>query len=89
VTEGWGKPHKEGLHDLYTSPSIIRIIKTRRLRWAGHVERMGEKMNVCRLLLENPRGMRPLGRPGRRWIYNFQMDLLEMGSDELDCIGLA
>jgi hypothetical protein len=63
VTGGWRKLHNEELHDLYSSPSIIRIIKSRRMRWAGHVARMEEKRNMCRLLVGKPEGKRPLGRP--------------------------
>jgi hypothetical protein len=62
VTGEWRQLHNEELHDLYSSPSIIRIIKSRKMRWAGHVARMGEKRNVFRLLV----GKRPLGRPRRR-----------------------
>jgi hypothetical protein len=75
VTGGWGKLHNEELHNLYTSPSIIRIIKSRRMRWAGHVARMGEKGDVYRLLVGKPEGKRPLGRPRRGWIDNIKMDL--------------
>jgi hypothetical protein len=67
-----------GLHNLYSSPSIIRIIKPRRMRWTGHVARMVEKRNVYRLLVGKPEGKRPLGRPRRRWIDNIKMDLLEI-----------
>jgi hypothetical protein len=66
VTGGWRKLHNEELRDLYTSPSIIRIIKSRRMRWAGHVERMGEKRNAYRVLVGNTEGKRPLGRPRQR-----------------------
>jgi hypothetical protein len=76
LSGGWRKLHNEELHNLYSSPNIIRIIKTRRMRWAGHVARMGEKRNVCRLLVGKPEGKRPLGRPRRRWIDNIKMDLL-------------
>jgi hypothetical protein len=62
VTGGWRKLHNEELHNLYSSPSIIRIIKSRRMRWAGHVARMGEKRNEYRLLVGKPEGKRPLGR---------------------------
>jgi hypothetical protein len=65
VTGGWRKLHNEELHNLYSSPSKIRIIKSRRMRWAGHVARMGEKRNVYRLLVGKPEGKRPLGRPRR------------------------
>jgi hypothetical protein len=70
VMGGWRKLHNDELHNLYFSPNIIRIIKTRRMRWAGHVARMGEKMYMYRLLVGKPEGKRPLGRPRRRWIDN-------------------
>jgi hypothetical protein len=89
VTGGWRKLHNEEIHNLYCSPSIIRIIKSRRMRWAGHVARMGEKRNVYRLLVGNPEGKRPLGRPRRRSIDNIKMDLLEIGLDVVVWIGLA
>jgi hypothetical protein len=79
----------EELHNLYSSPSIIRIIKSRRMRWAGHVAQMGEKSNVNRLLVGKPEGKRPLGRPRRRWIDNIKMDLLEIGVNVVEWIGLA
>jgi hypothetical protein len=66
VTGGWRKLHNEELHNLYSFPSIIRIIKSRRMRWAGHVARMGEKRNAYRILVGNPEGKRPLGRSRRR-----------------------
>jgi hypothetical protein len=69
VTGEWKKLHSEELHDLCSSPSIIRIIKMRRMRWAGHVTLMGEKRNAYRLLVGKPEGRRPLGRPRRSgWI---------------------
>jgi hypothetical protein len=89
VTGGWRKLHNEELHNFYSSPSIIRIITSRRLRWLGHVARMGEKRNVYRLLVGKPRGKRLLGRPRRRWIDNIKMDLLEMGLSIVDWIGLT
>jgi hypothetical protein len=89
VTGGLRKLHKEELHNLYSSPSIIRIIKSRRLRWAGHVARMGEKRDVYRSLVRKPEGKRPLGRPRRRRIDNIKMDLLEIGLNVVDWIGLA
>jgi hypothetical protein len=73
----------------WSSPSIIRIIKSRIMSWAGHVARMGEKRNVHRLLVGKPDGKRPLGRPRRRWIDNIKIDLLEIGLSVVDWIGLA
>jgi hypothetical protein len=91
MTEGWRKLHTEELRDVYSSPSthIIRIIKSRKMRWTGHVAQMGEKRNVYRLLVRKPEGKRPLGRPRRRWVDNIQMDLLEIGWSSADWIGLA
>jgi hypothetical protein len=89
VTGGWGKLHNEQLRDLYSSPSIIRIIKSRRMRWAGHVARMGEKINAYRLLVGKLEGKRPLGRPRRRWVDYTKMDLLEICWGGVDLIGLA
>jgi hypothetical protein len=66
VTGGWRKLHNGELHNLYSSPSIIRMIKSMRLRWAGHVSRMGVKRNAYRILVGKPEGKRPLGRPRRR-----------------------
>jgi hypothetical protein len=83
------KLHNEELHNLYFSPSIIRIIKSKRMRWAWHVARMGEKSNVYGLLVEKPEGKRPLGGPRRRWIDNIEVDLLEIGLSVVDWIGLA
>jgi hypothetical protein len=77
------------LHDLYSLQSIIRIIKSRRMWWAGHVAQKGEKRNAYRLLVGKPEGKRPLGRPRRRWVDNIRMDLGEMGWGDLDWIGLA
>jgi hypothetical protein len=79
VTGGWRKLHNEELRDLYSSPSIIRIIKPKSMRWAGHVVRMGEKRNVYRLLVGKPEGGGPLGRPRRRWMDNIKMDPVEIG----------
>jgi hypothetical protein len=70
VIGSWRKLHNEDLHNLYCSPSTIRIIKSRRMRWAGHVARMGEKRNACMILVGKPEGKRPLGRPRRRWEDN-------------------
>jgi hypothetical protein len=79
----WRKLHNEELHDLYSSPSIIRMMKSRRMRWAGHVARMGEKKNAYRLLVGKPEGKRPLGRQRCR------LDLEEIGWGVMDWIGLA
>jgi hypothetical protein len=76
VTEEWRKLHNEKLHNLYSSPSIIRIIKFRRIRWAGHASRMVEKRNVYRLLVGKPEGKRPLGRPRCKWVDNIRMNLV-------------
>jgi hypothetical protein len=89
VTGVWRKLHNEELLNFNSSPSIIRIIKSRRMRWVRHVARMREKRNVYRLLVGKPEGKRPLGRPRRRWIDNINMNLLELGLNVLDWIGLA
>jgi hypothetical protein len=89
VKGGWRKLHNEELHNLYSSRSIIRILKSRRMRWAGHVARMGEKRNVYRLLEGKPEGKRPLGRPRHRRIDNIKMDLLEIGLSVVDWTGLT
>jgi hypothetical protein len=89
VLRGWSKLHNEELHNLYSSPSIIRIIKSRRMRWVAHVARMGEERNVYRLLVGKPEGKRPLGRLSCRWIDNIKMDLLELELSVVDWIGLA
>jgi hypothetical protein len=77
------------LRNLYSSPSIIRIIKSRRMRWAGHVAGMGEKRNAYRLFVGKPGGKRSLGRPRRRCVDNIRMDLVEVGWCDVDWIGLA
>ncbi|KAJ4450628.1 hypothetical protein ANN_02056 [Periplaneta americana] len=89
VTGEWGKLHNIELHALYSSPDIIRNIKSRRLRWAGHVARMGESRNSYRVLVGRPEGKRPLGRPRRRWEDNIKMDLREVGYDDREWINLA
>jgi hypothetical protein len=89
VTGDWRKLHNKELHDFYYSPSIIRIIKSRRMRWAGHVARMGERRNAYRLLVGKPEGKRPLERPKRRWVDNIRMDLGKVGWGDVDWIGLA
>jgi hypothetical protein len=89
VTGGWRKLHNEELRDLYFSPSVNRIIKLRRMRWAGHVAQIGEKRNVYRILVGKPERKRPLGRPRYRWVYNIKVDLGEIGWGSVDWIGLA
>jgi hypothetical protein len=75
VTGGWRKLHNEELHNLYSSPSIIRMIKSRRMRWTGHVARMGEKRSAYRILVGKPEGNRQLGRPRHMWVDNIKMAL--------------
>ncbi|KAJ4427852.1 hypothetical protein ANN_25631 [Periplaneta americana] len=89
VTGEWRKLHNTEMHALYSSPDIIRNIKSRRLRWAGHVARMGEYSNAYRVLVGRPEGKIPLGRPRRRWENNIKMDLREVGYDGRDWINLA
>jgi hypothetical protein len=89
VTGEWIKLHNEELRDLYSSPSIIRIIKSRRMIWASHVARTDKKRNAYRLLVRKPEGKRPLGRPRLRWADNIRIDLGEVGWGDVDCIGLA
>ena len=89
VTEEWRKLHNEELNDFYSSPNIVRVIKSRRMRWTGHVARMGEERVVCRVLVEKPVGKRPLARPRRGWVDNSRMDLQEVGYGYMDWIGLA
>jgi hypothetical protein len=79
VTGGCRKQHNEELHSLYSSPSIIRIIKSRRMRWAWHVARMGEMRNAYRILVGKPEGNSPLGRPRSRWVNNIKIELREIG----------
>jgi hypothetical protein len=86
VTGGWRKLHNEELHGLYSSPSIIRVIKARGVRWAGHVARMEEVRGAYNILVGRPEGKRPLGRPRRRWEYNIKMDLREIGFGDVDWI---
>jgi hypothetical protein len=89
VTGGWRKLHYKELHNLCSPPSIIRIIKSRRMRSAVHVARMWEKRNVYRLMVEKPEGGRPLGRPRHRWIDNIKMELDGVGWCGLDWSGLG
>jgi hypothetical protein len=78
VTGEWRKLHSGELHNLYSSPDVIRQIKSRRMRWAGHVARMGEGRNVYRVLMGNPKGKRPLGRPRRRWEDGIRKNLRDI-----------
>ena len=79
ITGEWRKLHNEELRDLYSLPNIVRVIKSRRMRWVGHVARIGEERGVYRVLVGKPEGRRSLGRPRRRWEGNIKMDLREMG----------
>jgi hypothetical protein len=85
----WRKLHDEELNDLYSLPNIVRVVKSRRMRWAGHVARMGEVRGVHRVLVGKPEGRRPLGRPRRRWEDNTKMDLQEVGGGRGDWMELA
>jgi hypothetical protein len=90
VTGEWRKLHNEELNDLYFSPNIVRVVKSRRMRWAGHVVRMVEDRGVHRVLVGKPEGKRPLGRPRRRWDNNnIKMNLQEVGGGRGDWMELA
>jgi len=89
VTGEWRRLHNEELNDLYTSPNIVRVIKSRRMRWTGHVARMGEERGVDRVLVGKQEGRRPLGISRRRWVDNIRMDLQEVGCGYMDWIGRA
>jgi hypothetical protein len=89
VTGGWRKLYNEDLHGLYSSLSIIRVIKSRMMRWAGHVVHMGEVRGAYNILVGKPEGRRPLGRPRRRWEDNIKIDLREIGFGDVDWINLA
>ena len=85
----WKRLHNEELNDLYSSPNIVLVIKSRRLRWPGHVARMGEEREAYRVLVGKTVGRRPLMRPRRRCVDNIRMDLQEVGCGYMDWIGLA
>jgi hypothetical protein len=89
VTGEWRKLHNEELNDLYCSLNIFRVIKSRRMRWAGHVAHLEERIVVYRVLVGKPDGNRPFGRHRRRWEDNIKMDLQEVGCGYMDWIGLA
>jgi hypothetical protein len=89
VTGDWRRLHNEEINVLYSSPNIMWVIKSKRIRWAGHVARMGEERGVYGGLVEKPEGKRPLGRPRRRWVDNIRMNLQEVGCGRVDWIGLA
>jgi hypothetical protein len=89
VTGDWRTLHNERLHNLYSLPNIIRMIKSRRTRWTGHVARMRETRNAYRILVGTPEGKRPLRRPTRRWVDNIKIDLRVIGWDGMDWIVLA
>ena len=89
VTGEWRKLHNKELSDLYPLPNIVPVVKSRRMRWAGHVARMGQGRGVYRVLVGKPEGKRPLGRPRRRWEDNIKMDLLEVGGGCGDWMELA
>jgi hypothetical protein len=89
VTEELRKLHNEEVNDLYSSPNIVRVIKSRRMKWAGHVARMEESRGVYRVLVWNPEGKRPLGRPRRRWEDNINLDIQELGCGDMDWTKLA
>jgi hypothetical protein len=85
----WRKLHNDELHNLYSSPDIVRMIKSRRMRWAEHVARMGEGIGVYGVLVGRPEGKRPLGRPRRRWEDNIKMSIREIEIDGVNWIRLA
>jgi hypothetical protein len=85
----WSKLHKDKLHNLYSSPNIVRVMKSRKMRWEGHIARMGEGKGVCEVLVWRHEGKRPLGRPRHRWKDNIKRDLREIGIDMAKWIRLA
>jgi hypothetical protein len=89
VTGEWRKLHNEELHNLYSSPDIVRQVKSRRMRWAGHVARIGEERKVYKVFVGKPEGKRPLGRPKLRWEDGIRMYLSEISLGGMDWIRLA
>ena len=89
MTGEWRKLHNEELNDLYSLPNIVRVLKSRRMRWAGHVARMGEDRGVQRVLVGKPEGKRSLGTTRRRWKENIKMDLQEVGGGRGDWMELV
>jgi len=89
ATGEWRRLHNEELNDLYSLPNIVRVIKSRRMRWAQNVARMGEERGVYRVLLGKPERKRPMGRPRQRWVDNIRMDLQEVECGYMDWIGLT
>jgi hypothetical protein len=87
VMRGWEKLHNEELHNLYSSPNIIRMIESWWMRWTGYAARMGETGNAYRILVGKAEGKRPLGRPRRKWVDYIRIDLREMGWYGLDRSG--
>ena len=88
MTGEWRKLHNEELNDLYSLPNIVRVVKSRRMRWPGHMAHMGEDRGVHRVLVGKAEGKRPLGRPRRGWEYNIKMDLQEVGGGRGDWMEL-
>jgi hypothetical protein len=89
ITGEWRKPHNGKLNDLYYSPNIVRVIKSRRMRWTGQVSCTGERRGVNRVLVGKPEGKRPLGRPRHRWMDNIKLKIQEVGYGGMDWINLA
>jgi len=89
VTREWRKLHNKELNDLYSTPYIIRVIKSRRMKWAGHIARMGERRVTYWVLVEKLEGKRPHGRPRRKWEDNIKMDLQEVGWRDMKWIDLS